>query len=840
MNNLYIKKVYIKNFRGYEGEKEFNFTNNDKPNNLILLSGANGYGKTSLLDAIEWCLTGNVRRVYDDYKERCPNTKEQKIQDSDKGLIKNINSTDNEIIVKLSIIYKEKEVNLERTFCVIDREVDGINLNSIPNIVSDDEKIKAELILSLTDIVESFYDNFICSYDKNIELYSKGREEIYEVFSCLYTEFKEANIIKSRLNTIKSTLSEEKENLGKEIKKIAIEKDKYEKLSKGMEGINFDLREEYPMNKIFEQEVITPYEFIDNTNVDSKESLNNQIAILQSIYYTKVKDNTEKLNLKLKFEYNLILLKQLEDEYNLKRDIIEKLKEINVNEIKTEKDKAEKLYNKIKRSLSIDNIAPILNEIINENTIREYINKNNIEILTEYKKNIQSNLEKKSLYNDKMSLYDTNSPVMLVMRHIVDNVETLKEYRKKNDKCPICGSEEFKNSELGAIAKTFLGKKDIERQKVSKQIKDIETENNSTFKKISELLTLKFQELIKFYDDILEKNKELDNIYNICTLLNINIGDINKEKMLIQKLFYEQEITGLKIDNSCEEQTVNSLEMLDLPSIEKFKESLKIYSTLNVDEKIKLLTKIIQEFENQNIKLENILEVNIESENLKNIESKLNICKFINSIINKNEVYQQIVEFKKSEKDKQEEIVKIETQVIQLNSIIKKVNKTIKDNEKKEIERIAEPLDKIYRKITRNTNIKEIKLKRGNGQKLSELEVRDLTDEPVPFANVLSAGQLSTLSISIFLSKALLNDGNLKCYLMDEPIQTMDDLNIISFIDLIRFELGNDEDERFIDQLIISTCDNDLEKLIMHKIKSFNIPICNYNFQGQGRYERVL
>ena len=354
--------------------------------------------------------------------------------------------------------------------------------------------------------------------------------------------------------------------------------------------------------------------------------------------------------MKLNFEYKLILLKQLEDEYNLKKDIIEKLKEINVNEIKNGKGKAEKLYNKIKRSLSIDNIEPILNEIINENTIREYINKNNIDILTEYKKNIQSNLEKKSLYNDKMSLYDTNSPVMLVMRHIVDNVETLKEYRKKNDKCPICGSEEFKNSELGIIAKTFLGETDIERQKVSKQIKDIEIENNSTFKKISDLLTLKFQELIKYYDDTLDINKELDNIYNICVLLNINISDINKEKMLIQKLFYEQEITGFKIDNSCEEQTVNSLEMLDLPSIEKFKESFKIYSTLNVDERIKLLTKIIRELENQNIKLENILEVNIETENLKNIETKLNICKFINSLINKNQVYQQIVDFKRVKK----------------------------------------------------------------------------------------------------------------------------------------------------------------------------------------------
>ncbi|CDM68415.1 RecF/RecN/SMC domain protein [Clostridium bornimense] len=838
MKNLYIKKVYIKNFRGYEGEKQFDFTSNNKPNNLILLSGANGYGKTSLLEAIEWCLTGTVKRVYNDYIKRCPTSKEQQIQDSDKGLIKNTNSIDNEIYVKLNILYKEKEMNLKREYIVVDSEVEGLKLNFMPDIESEDGDIREELRSYLIDTIENFYDNFICSYDKNVELYSKGRKEIYEIFSCLYTEFKEANIIKDRLVTIKENLLEEKLNSEKEMEKIISERNKYENLSKEMEGINSDLREEYPKNRVFNEEVVTPYEFIENTNIDSQKNLNNQIAILQSIYYLKIKDNTEKLNSKLKYEYNLILLEQLENEYNSKLHIIEKMKGINIREIKEEKDKSEILYNKVKNSLSLDNIEIILDEIIQEDKIKEFIGKGNIKILLEYKNNIKSNLDKKSLYNERKSLYDTNSPVMLVMRYIIDNTDTLKEYRNANNKCPVCGSEEFKNSEIGTIAKTFLGEKDIERQEIIKKIKTIEMENNNILKKVSGLLTSKFQELIKYYDDILELNKELDNIYSICMLLNMS--DINKEKILIQKLFYEQEIKGLKIDSSCEEQTINSLEMLDLPSIEKFKERLKGYATLNIDEQVKLLTKIIKEFENQNIKLENISEVNIEEEDLKNIETKLNICKFINCLINKNNVYQQIIEFQKIEKEKQKEIGDIEKQVTKLKSIIKEVNKTIKDNEKKEIERIAEPLDKIYRKITRNTNIKEIRLKRGNGQKLSELEIIDSNDKPLPFGNILSAGQLSTLSISIFLSKALLNDGNLKCYLMDEPIQTMDDLNIISFIDLIRFELENDEDERFIDQLIISTCDNDLEKLIMHKIKSFNIPICNYNFQGQGRYERVL
>jgi exonuclease SbcC len=82
---------------------------------------------------------------------------------------------------------------------------------------------------------------------------------------------------------------------------------------------------------------------------------------------------------------------------------------------------------------------------------------------------------------------------------------------------------------------------------------------------------------------------------------------------------------------------------------------------------------------------------------------------------------------------------------------------------------------------------------------------------------------------------------SIRCYFMDEPIQTMDDLNILSFIDLLRFQLGEKTDKNiFIDQVFIATCDNDLEKLILHKMKSFGIGICEYKFEGPGKFNRSV
>jgi len=841
MKNLYIKKIYIKNFRGYEGEKRFDFTTNNQPNNLILLSGGNGYGKTSLLDAIEWCLTGTVKRIYDDYFKRCSTAKEQQIIESDRGLIRNVNSIDNNINVKIDVIYKGKEVLLERKFEVISKEVDGLRLLDIPTIESTDNYIVEELTEILKDTTEKFNDNFICSYDKNIEMYSKGRKEIYDIFSCLYSEFKEANFIKNKLDTVKGKLAEEKDILKKDIITAATEKTKCEKLSKGMENVNSELREQYPNNKIFDNEVVNPYEFIDNIVIDFQEKLKNQISILQNLFYSKIKGNTDKLYLKLTYQYKLQLLKQLEKEVKLKQDVIVKARGVNFEDIQVEEEKTKRLYNLIKKSLTVENIETFLNKVTQEERVNEYINKDNIDTLLSYKKTIDDNLNKINLNNERKSVYDSKSPVMIVMRHIVDNTETLIEYRKENDKCPVCGSEEFKNSEVGAIAKKFLGEKDIERQGIIKLINGIQVENKDIFKKFNDLLALKFNGLLKYYEDILLLKDDLKVMFSLCKALSIKVEDASDTFIETQIAFYQQGLkSGSEIDSYYEEQTIYALATLDLPSITKYKEDLKKYSTLKIEESLNLLSRIIKEFKNHDINLDNIIDIDIELLDLINIETKLNICKFINSLILKNELYNQIVELEKKGKDKGKEVLVIGKQITKLNSIVSSIKKSIRNNEHKEIERIAEPLDKIYRKITRNTNIKEIKLNRGNGQNLSELQIIDWNDKTVPFANVLSAGQISTLSLSIFLSKALLNNGNLRCYLMDEPIQTMDDLNIISFIDLIRFELESDEEDRFVDQLIISTCDNDLEKLIMHKIKSFNIPICNFNFQGQGKYERVF
>ncbi|EMP2577407.1 AAA family ATPase [Serratia marcescens] len=55
-----LKKIVLKNFKIFGGEP---YTINFDDNNLILLDGPNGYGKTSVFDAIELGITGNITRL---------------------------------------------------------------------------------------------------------------------------------------------------------------------------------------------------------------------------------------------------------------------------------------------------------------------------------------------------------------------------------------------------------------------------------------------------------------------------------------------------------------------------------------------------------------------------------------------------------------------------------------------------------------------------------------------------------------------------------------------------------------------------------------------------------
>ncbi len=66
---MLIDKIALRNFRIYEGVNELEFTHHpDK--NVTIVSGSNGYGKTTLLTSLVWCLYGKLMVDVDDRYKR--------------------------------------------------------------------------------------------------------------------------------------------------------------------------------------------------------------------------------------------------------------------------------------------------------------------------------------------------------------------------------------------------------------------------------------------------------------------------------------------------------------------------------------------------------------------------------------------------------------------------------------------------------------------------------------------------------------------------------------------------------------------------------------------------
>ncbi|MDA2450494.1 AAA family ATPase [Bacillus cereus] len=93
----------------------------------------------------------------------------------------------------------------------------------------------------------------------------------------------------------------------------------------------------------------------------------------------------------------------------------------------------------------------------------------------------------------------------------------------------------------------------------------------------------------------------------------------------------------------------------------------------------------------------------------------------------------------------------------------------------------------------------------------------------------LSSAQVNILSLSIFLASAIENSQEFNTILMDDPIQHLDGLNILSFIDLLRiicFSLNK--------QIILSTHDERFFKLLQKKIDSEYFPVKYVTLNKRG------
>ncbi len=148
-------------------------------------------------------------------------------------------------------------------------------------------------------------------------------------------------------------------------------------------------------------------------------------------------------------------------------------------------------------------------------------------------------------------------------------------------------------------------------------------------------------------------------------------------------------------------------------------------------------------------------------------------------------------------------------------------------------------INEIYRKIDPHPNFSEVRFACGFGLKNKptlNVMVKDKgSEKEISPLLYFSAAQLNILSLSIFLARALNakspSGQPLDLILIDDPIHSMDSINVLSTIDLLRsIALNHDK------QIVISTHDENFYELLKRKVPA---GLCGSKFLKLKSFGRV-
>jgi exonuclease SbcC len=148
-----------------------------------------------------------------------------------------------------------------------------------------------------------------------------------------------------------------------------------------------------------------------------------------------------------------------------------------------------------------------------------------------------------------------------------------------------------------------------------------------------------------------------------------------------------------------------------------------------------------------------------------------------------------------------------------------------------------EAINNIYGKIEPHPKLTAIDFKPDITDKVPKLQIMAKSDQEELNPNLFfSTGQINVLSLSIFLAKACeLGSQKISTIFMDDPVQNLSDINVLSFIDLLR-TLIKEEDK----QIVISTHDEKFFNLVRNKLSDQYFPTKFIELESYGKIKELV
>jgi exonuclease SbcC len=370
-----------------------------------------------------------------------------------------------------------------------------------------------------------------------------------------------------------------------------------------------------------------------------------------------------------------------------------------------------------------------------------------------------------------------------------------KENNEKSGNCPYCNYP-YENLELLEEAYSSLGTMlKSSQDSISLEIKEKNSKLTTLVKPTVDLIVKLLEQLE--YENI-EQVRILAKEYSVLLNLEKNIVDIVKIGEFIgdhhswRKLDEESQVIELK--RIIESNRVGYAN-------ETFIENLK---TFQYDEIYK-----------ENAAILSMDQLNLNDDEC--INNKIKYLRYQNSLIkNKDidlindEVKVLIIKLKKLER--------IRNRFDELKSLY---NNSIEEYKNLVLKKLRVPLLIYTGKILQD-------YQNGLGVFINHNDMRFVSngDAKHDILNTFSSGQLSAFVLSFLfaMNKRYISEGtdDIGFILIDDPVQTMDDINIASFIEVLRNDFPNK-------QIILSTHETDKENYILYKFLKYNLKGQSFN-----------
>lgn len=338
---MFIKEIELNNFRIYKGSNKINLLPQDNKN-IIVVSGKNGFGKTTFLMSLVWCLYGKQMEKVDELYQK---------EIADKGGYgKYIGNSLN----RLAKSNGETKFSVSVTFTNV----------KIPEITCNEIKITRtyDIVTSSSDKVEVLIDGY--QNELIQDLTTDGKQDGEEIFIrdfILPIEiakffFFDAEKIVS-LAEINSP--EQRRLLSKAYTEVLGIK-KYEDLKDQLETIQDDYR----------KKSAKPQELAEFNQIET-DIKNKQISIdevehqIQDLNQEKIEKQSEsnEIQMKLIQEGNMMTLEQLNELKTEETSLTEKINDI--------QDGLKDLFDLIPFGLSGETLMEVSNQLENEKSYRE-------------------------------------------------------------------------------------------------------------------------------------------------------------------------------------------------------------------------------------------------------------------------------------------------------------------------------------------------------------------------------------------------------------------------------------------------------------------------------------